>query len=90
VNNTLERGSVGSIDFSPDAQQKNIFVSDIMNDVVCIVNRTDGAIAGKIGGLGHSGGLLHWLRIATMDSKGNLYTGEVDTGKRVQKFVPVH
>jgi hypothetical protein len=24
-----------------------------------------------------------------MDSKGNLYTGEVDSGKRVQKFVPV-
>jgi len=23
-----------------------------------------------------------------MDSKGNLYTGEVQSGKRVQKFVP--
>jgi hypothetical protein len=22
-----------------------------------------------------------------MDSKGNIYTGEVDTGKRVQKFI---
>jgi hypothetical protein len=24
-----------------------------------------------------------------IDSKGNLYTGEVDTGKRIQKFVSV-
>ena len=27
-----------------------------------------------------------WNAIA-IDSKGNLYTGEVDTGKRVQKFI---
>jgi len=24
-----------------------------------------------------------------MDSRGNIYTGEVDTGKRIQKFTPV-
>jgi hypothetical protein len=24
------------------------------------------------------------------DSQGNLYTGEVDTGKRIQRFVLVH
>jgi hypothetical protein len=24
-----------------------------------------------------------------MDSKGNVYTGEVEDGKRIQKFVPV-
>jgi sugar lactone lactonase YvrE len=23
-----------------------------------------------------------------VDTKGNLYTGEVDTGKRIQKFTP--
>ena len=28
--------------------------------------------------------------VAWMDSKGNLYTGEVDAGKRVQKFTPVN
>jgi len=25
-----------------------------------------------------------------MDSKGNVYTGEVEDGKRIQKFVPVN
>jgi hypothetical protein len=36
-----------------------------------------------------AGGQFHFVHVATMDSKGNLYTGEVDSGKRVQKFVPV-
>ena len=90
ANNTLDKGSVGSIDFSPDPQQKYLFVSDIMNNVVWIVNRNDGTVAGRFGGLGHSGGLFHWLHVATMDSRGNVYTGEVETGKRVQKFVPAN
>jgi hypothetical protein len=89
ANRTLDRGSVGSIDFSADPQQKYLLVSDIMNNVVWIVNRTDGAIAGRFGGMGHSGGMFHWLHVATMDSHGNLYTGEVTGGKRIQKFIPV-
>jgi hypothetical protein len=61
-----------------------------MNNVVWIVNRNDGSVAGRFGGMGHSGGLFHWLHVATMDSHGNVYAGEVETGKRVQKFVPVN
>ncbi|HXC34053.1 MAG TPA: hypothetical protein VNZ56_16360 [Verrucomicrobiae bacterium] len=89
ANRTLDRGSVGSIDFSNDPQQKYLLVSDIMNNVVWIVNRNDGAIAGKFGGMGHNGGMFHWVHVATMDSRGNIYTGEVTGGKRIQKFVPV-
>jgi hypothetical protein len=89
ANETLERGSVGSVNFSPDPQQKYLFVADIMNSVIWILNRGDGAIVGKIGRLGHQGGAFHWVHVVTMDSHGNLYTGEVDSGKRVQKFVPV-
>jgi hypothetical protein len=32
-------------------------------------------------------GDFHWLHQVSLDSQGNIYTGEVDTGKRVQKFV---
>ena len=90
ANQTLERGSVGSISFSPDAQQKYIFVADIMNNVVWMLNRETGAVVNKIGHAGRAGGQFHWLHIAAMDSHGNLYTGEVETGKRVQKFVPAN
>jgi hypothetical protein len=43
--------------------------------------------------MGHSGrnaGQFHWVHQIVSDSQGNLYTGEVDSGKRVQKFVLLH
>lgn len=90
ANQTLERGSAGSVNFSADSQQKYIFVSDIMNNVVWMLSRDNGAVVGKIGHAGHQGGQFHYLHVATMDSHGNLYNGEVESGKRVQKFVPVN
>ena len=89
ANETLRGGSAGSVDFSPDPDQKYIFVADIVNNVVWELERETGRIVDKIGHHGHAGGQFHFLHVATMDSKGNLYTGEVDSGKRVQKFVPV-
>ena len=34
-------------------------------------------------------GQFHWINAIAMDSKGNIYTGEVEQNKRIQKFVPV-
>lgn len=39
--------------------------------------------------IGHSGrnaGQFHWVHQLGVDSHGTLYTGEVDTAKRIQKF----
>jgi len=83
---TLDRGSTGGIAFSPD--RRYLFVSDIMNNVVWIVNPGKGSVVGRFGFLGHAGGGFQWLHMVALDSKGNVYTGEVDTGKRVQRFVP--
>ena len=44
--------------------------------------------ATRLGFFGHSGGGFYWLHMVATDSKGNVYTGEVDTGERVQRFVP--
>ena len=82
---TLDRGSTGGMALSPD--QRFIYVSDIMNNVVWIVNRADGKTLGHFGFAGHSGGGFHWIHMVATDSKGNVYTGEVDTGKRVQRFL---
>jgi hypothetical protein len=82
---TLDRGSTGGMALSPD--QSLIYVSDIMNNVVWIVNRADGKTLGHFGFAGHSGGGFHWIHMVATDSKGNVYTGEVDTGKRVQRFL---
>jgi hypothetical protein len=42
---------------------------------------------GRLGRGGRMAGDFHWLHQVSLDSQGNIYTGEVDTGKRVQKFV---
>jgi len=52
--------------------------------------RNDGTVAGSFGGNGRYAGQLHWIDAVAVDSKGNVYTGEVEDGKRIQKFVPVN
>jgi DNA-binding beta-propeller fold protein YncE len=86
--NTKMRGTVGSVDFSPDPQQKYIFIADIMNMVVWQLDRQTGQVVQKIGRFGREGGAFSFLHVAAMDSKGNLYAGEVAVGRRVQKFSP--
>jgi DNA-binding beta-propeller fold protein YncE len=86
---TLDRGSTGGLTFSRPLQTL-IYISDIMNNVVWIVNRADGQTLGHFGFFGHAGGGFHWLHMVATDSKGNVYTGEVDTGKRVQRFLLVN
>ena len=42
-----------------------------------------------VGSFGHNGrnaGQFHWVHAMAVDAKGNVYTAEVDTGKRIQKF----
>ena len=45
-------------------------------------------ILGPFGQDGRNAGHFHWVHNLAIDSKGNIYTAEVDTGKRVQKFTP--
>ena len=82
----LDRGSTGGMAL-PLPDQRYLYVSDIMNNVIWIVNRADGKTLGHFGFAGHSGGGLHWVHMVATDSRGNVYTGEVDTGKRVQRFM---
>ena len=37
---------------------------------------------------GHQPKQFHWLHGIAVDSHGNVFTAEVDTGRRLQKFVP--
>jgi hypothetical protein len=58
--------------------------------MVSILDRHDGTLVGSFGGNGRYAGQLHGIDSIAMDSKGNLCTGEVEDGKRVQKFVPTN
>ena len=81
-------GSVWDIAFSSDPKQTFLFVADGQNKKVRIVNRDTLAEVGSFGSGGrYPGQFLAVAAIAT-DAQGNVYTGELHHGKRVQKFTP--
>ncbi len=86
---TLGPGSTWGLAFSPLDRKQNYFVLiDGTNNVIEAVRRKDGTVVGTFGRPGRGAGQFHWVHVAKFDSRGNLYTGEVDTGKRLQKWVP--
>ena len=81
-------GSTGGIAMSPDPGQRLLYVSDLTNNRIWFVNRADGRVLGEMGHMGENGGQFFGLHMIAVDSKGNVYTGEVFQGERVQRFVP--
>jgi hypothetical protein len=82
-------GSTGGVMFSPDKQQRLLYISDLTNNHIWFLNREDGKVVGQMGSMGENGGQFFGLHMIAVDSKGNIYTGEVFAGERVQRFVPV-
>ena len=85
---TGEGGSTGGVAFSPDKAQRYLFISDLTNNHIWFLNRADGKVLGQMGSMGENGGQWFGLHMIAVDSKGNIYTGEVFNGERVQRFLP--
>ena len=85
---TGEGGSTGGVGFSPDKAQRFLYISDLTNNHIWFLNRADGKVVGQMGSMGQNGGQWFGLHMIAVDSKGNIYTGEVFNGERVQRFVP--
>jgi DNA-binding beta-propeller fold protein YncE len=84
--NTRASGSVWDLDFWIDGKQTFLFNADGTNNEVRTLVRESGEVVGAFGRNGRNAGEFHWVHNLAIDSKGNLYTTEVDTGKRAQKF----
>ena len=82
-------GSMYKLIISKDPEQKYLYMADGTNDRVWIVDRQSGETLGSFGGNGRYAGQLHWVNAIGIDSDGNIYTGEVEHAKRIQKFEPV-
>jgi hypothetical protein len=82
-------GTMYKMVISKDPEQKYLFVADAHNDVVWIVDRQSGETLGYFGGNGRLAGQLHFPNAIGIDRHGNVFVGEVDNGKRIQKFAPV-
>jgi hypothetical protein len=83
---TLGNGSAYDLAFSHDATQKYLLVADGENNVIWTLLRSDGSVQGTTGHAGRNAGQFHHVHAIVSDSNGNLYTGEVETGRRIQKF----
>jgi hypothetical protein len=79
-------GTSGTATLSTDAGQSCLYVGDLGNGTLYIINRDNRTELDRIGRAGRQAGEFHWLHALAVDSRGDLYTGEVDTGQRVQKF----
>ncbi len=83
---TLAQGSVWDLDFWIDPKQTFLFNADGANNEVRTLVRETGEVVAAFGRNGRNAGEFHWVHNLAVDSKGNIYTTEVDTGKRAQKF----
>jgi len=84
---TAVGGSTGGVMFSNDPQQRLLYISDLTNNKVWFLERSTGRLLGTLGQMGENAGAFFGLHMEATDSRGNLYTGEVFYGERVQKFL---
>jgi hypothetical protein len=76
--------------FSPDKEQRFLYVLDRPRQQIAILDRKSLEVLGYFGGgIGGGPGQFYVLHDIVTDSKGNVYTAEVndDGGRRAQKFV---
>jgi len=83
---TLLNGSVSDLVLSLDSDQRFIFMVDGVNNELRIVDRATSVTRARVGRPGRWAGQFHVVHDIAIDSQGNLFTTEVNTGQRVQKF----
>ncbi|MBT33192.1 MAG: hypothetical protein CMO01_26320 [Thalassobius sp.] len=82
-------GSIWDIEFSRDPEQSYVYVPDGANMKVWVLDHKTLEVINSFGFGGRNSGQFGWVHSLVVDSKGTIYTSEVNPGKRVQKFLPV-
>ena len=83
---TNQMQTAAGLAFSPDRAQRYLYVADIGNNQIDIVERQSLQILDKFGKAGNAPGEFGTIHEIATDSKGNIYTAELRT-HRVQKFI---
>jgi DNA-binding beta-propeller fold protein YncE len=85
-----KRGTAWWVGFSPDREQKYLYMMNGGTEQVHVLDHVSGKILSSFGRPGHQlGNFTHGHTLA-VDSKGNIYVAETDWGRRIQKFKPVN
>ena len=79
--------SAAGLAFSPDAQQQFLYVADYGNSHIAVLDRKSLQLRYQFGERSEKPGDFQGLHHLAIDSRGNLYTGEVAPGSRAQRFV---
>lgn len=79
-------GSACDMAFSTDKRQTFIYVTNMEEETMVILAHESGELLDEWGGVGHNAGQFNFLHTVSVDSKGNLYTGETWDGLRFQVF----
>jgi DNA-binding beta-propeller fold protein YncE len=82
---TMGDGSAVGLALTKDG--RSLVVADHMNNVLWLVDRRTDKVTARIGFLGRNGGGFNALHMVAVDSRGNIYTGEVDPNNRIQRFL---
>ena len=86
--NTLQaEGTVHNFALSPDREQKFLYIVDGSNKAIRVLDRKTLQIVSNIGGhAGHNAREFFHAHSFAIDSKGNLFIGEVNDGMRYYKY----
>ena len=86
--NTLQQeGTVHNFAFSPDREQRFLYVLDGSNKAIRVYNRQSMQMVENIGGhAGHNAREFFHAHSFASDSKGNLFIGEVNDGQRYYRY----
>jgi DNA-binding beta-propeller fold protein YncE len=79
-------GSAVWVAFSPDPEQRFMYVTNQDNEKIDVLDRASGQVLSSFGRAGHQAGEFTNAHFLAVDSKSNVYVAEVGEGKRVQKF----
>jgi DNA-binding beta-propeller fold protein YncE len=83
---TRSQGSTWDVAFSPDAQQRFMYLADGQNMKVYVMDRQSLETLYSFGDGGRQPGLFFAVHSITTDSQGNIFTTETYEGSRLQKF----
>jgi DNA-binding beta-propeller fold protein YncE len=83
---TLSQGATWDVAFSPDAQQRFMYLADGQNMRVYVMDRQSLEILYSFGDGGRQAGLFFAVHSIATDSQGNIFTTETYEGSRLQKF----
>ena len=86
---TRASGSAFVIAFSPDPEQRWLYLADGTNHKIWVLRRADLEVVGSFGRGGRQLGQFIRPHGMAVDSRGRVYVGEASTGRRIQRFVPV-